>query len=141
MSIITSLKKLRLAMRKENPKAYATLSNVIGDFELKSKLQNNIGKPEDDLAVSVILKEIKNLNEQIDTLKDNQEIESILGVIEMLKASLPQNLTSKELSDLMANAKDVDGMDFSSFMKYMKENYFGRYDGKQLAKTAKEFFS
>ena len=139
MSIITSLKKLRLSMRKENPKAYATLSNVIGDFELKSKLKINIGNPEDELAVRVIRQEISDLNEQIKTLKDNSEIESILGVIEMLQAALPKNLTSSEVETIMKDAKEK-GMNFPLFMKHMKDTYFGRYDGKEVSKKAKEFF-
>ena len=140
MSIITDLKKLRLSMRKENPKAYATLSNVIGDFELKSKLKVNIGNPEDELAVRVIRQEINDLNEQIKTLKDTSEIESILGVIEMLRAALPKNLTLDEVVVIMEECS-AKGMNFPAFMKYMKDNYFGRYNGKEVSQKAKEFFS
>ena len=140
MSIITDLKKLRLSMRKENPKAYATLSNVIGDFELKSKLKVNIGNPEDELAVRVIRQEINDLNEQIKTLKDTSEIESILGVIEMLRAALPKNLTLDEVVVIMEECS-AKGMNFPAIMKYMKDNYFGRYNGKEVSQKAKEFFS
>lgn len=140
MSIIGTLKKKRLQMRKENPKAYATLSNVIGDFELKSKLAVNIGKPEDELAVKVVKVEISHLNEQIATLSDQDEIASIRGAIEILEAVLPANLTSDEIRAIILQSKE-DGVKFGDFMKFMKSNFFGRYDGKETSSLAKQLLS
>lgn len=136
MSLLQTLKNIRLDARKNDAKLYATLSNVIGTVELKSKLVDNLQRPEDELVIEVVNKEISQLKEQASTLVDPVEINDIFRAANILKGVIPAKLSTEEISGLI-NEKASEDMSFPDFMKFMKTNHFGLYNGGEVSKMAK----
>jgi uncharacterized protein YqeY len=70
--------------------------------------------------------------------KSNEEVtqtEEIIKEQEFLNSLLPKMMSTEELSSI------VDSLNFKSigeYMKYFKDNYSGKYDGKELSKIIKE---
>lgn len=100
------------------------LSIIIGECEQISK------NPSEDEILKVIRKMYKDNQETIKVCNDRPEQKSVLEYEnKFLSSFLPQPLTEDELYALI-NSQVAAGLNMPAIMKYLTENYKGRYDGK-----------
>jgi uncharacterized protein YqeY len=123
MALIDQVKADQLAARKERRAlAAALLTTLLGEVGTVAK---NAGRElaTDDEVIATIKKFMKN-NE---TITGAARVPSHDEELVMLQAYLPKQLTREDLSAL----KNVmNPANKGEWMKYLKENYTGRYDGK-----------
>ena len=90
----------------------------------------------DDEVVSVIKKFIKNINETVTALVSrNEDASTYIAEREILERYLPKQLNEAELFKLAASQESMP-----AFMKFLKENYAGQYDGKLASTVAKSCY-
>lgn len=118
-------KSYLIKLRSENlsDKTIKTLINtIIGEMDRISK------DPSEEQIIKVLNKMYKS-NEEV------TQTEEIIKEQEFLNSLLPKMMSTEELSGI------VDSLNFKSigeYMKYFKDNYSGKYDGKELSKIIKE---
>lgn len=121
----TLSKEYLIKLRSENlgNKVIKTLINtIIGELDRISK------DPSEDQIIKVLSKMYKS-NEEV------SQTESIKEEQKFINSLLPKMMTTEEITIV------VNSLDFKSigeYMKYFKENYGGKYDGKELSKIVKE---
>jgi uncharacterized protein len=136
MSLLEQIKNNQIAARKLGDKTAASLlTTLLGEA---SAIGKNAGNREttDDEVVSVIKKFIKNINETVTALVSrNEDASTYIAEREILERYLPQQLNEAQLFKLAASQESMP-----AFMKFLKENYAGQYDGKLASTVAKSCF-
>lgn len=123
MLTLAKLKNLKIRQR-EDKIIHTLLSTIIGECEQISK------NPSEDEILKVIRKMYKDNQETIKVCNDRPEQKSVLEYEnKFLSSFLPQPLTEDELYALI-NSQVAAGLNMPAIMKYLTENYKGRYDGK-----------
>lgn len=128
MLTIQELKNLRINNRN-NKIIYNLLSTIIGECEQISK------NPSNDQIISIIQKMYKDNNITLQSLTDDRKelIDNLKKENDYLETFLPKQLTEDELYALI-NSQIQSGNNMPKIMKYLSENYKGRYDGKMAAR-------
>lgn len=124
MLTLQRLKDIRQEYRG-NDVIYPLLSTVIGECEQKSK------NPSNNEILDVIRKMYKDNSETLQALSIERKtgIEKLEKENNFLSRFLPQPLTTEELETLITS-QISSGQKMPNIMKYLSENYKGRYDGK-----------
>ncbi len=137
MSLLNKIKEQQLNSRKNGEKEAAMLlTTLLGEA---SSVGKNAGNREttDAETVAVIKKFIKNIDETISALSQhNQDFSKFSNEKQILEAFLPKQLSEYELNNIAKTQKSMP-----EFMKYLKENFSGQYDGKLASSVAKKVFS
>lgn len=126
---ITKLKDLR-QVNRSNSIIYKLLTTLIGECEQISK------NPSSDQIIAVIQKMYKDNNATMKELLDSgrqSQIDELVEENNFLEIYLPKQLTEDELIALI-NSQVQAGLNMPKIMKYLTENYKGRYDGKTAAR-------
>lgn len=125
---IQELKNLRINNRNDKI-IYNLLSTIIGECEQISK------NPSNDQIISIIQKMYKDNNITLQSLSDDRKelIDNLKKENDYLETFLPKQLTEDELYALI-NSQIQSGNNMPKVMKYLSENYKGRYDGKTAAR-------
>lgn len=128
MLTIQELKDLRINNRNDKI-IYNLLSTIIGECEQISK------NPSNDQIISIIQKMYKDNNITLQSLPDDRKelIDNLKRKNNYLETFLPKQLTEDELYALI-NSQIQSGNNMPKVMKYLSENYKGRYDGKTAAR-------
>ena len=128
MLTIQELKNLRINNRNDKI-IYNLLSNIIGECEQISKKTSN------DQIISIIQKMYKDNNITLQSLTDDRKelIDNLKRENNYLETFLPKQLSEDELYALI-NSLIQSGSNMPKVMKYLSENYKGRYDGKTAAR-------
>lgn len=91
----------------------------------------------DDLAINIIRKTLKDLEEErksiIDAKRDTSSIDYQMNLISKY---LPKMLSKDEIKDIISK---LDDKSVPSVMKHFKTNYNGRVDMKEVSQILKEF--
>lgn len=136
MSLLEQIKTDQVVARKLGDKTAASLlTTLLGEATAIGK---NAGNREttDDEVVSVIKKFIKNINETVTALVSrNEDASTYIAEREILERYLPKQLNEAELFKLAASQESMP-----AFMKFLKENYAGQYDGKLASTVAKSCY-
>jgi uncharacterized protein len=135
MSLMDDIKARQLAARKAGaPFEASLLTTLLGEAAMVGK---NLGRETSDQeAVAVVKKFIKNIDETIAALRDrNQPYEQFAHERAVLEKFLPVQLSEDTLQTLAKSQKDMP-----TFMKHLKENFAGQYDGKLASAVAKAVF-
>jgi len=140
-TILKEIKKEYMKYRKEKVKEMISLySTVIGEIEKVGKDNGNRETTEEE-TIQVIKKVIKSLNETINIIEDrgadSKEIEEYIIQVSELEKYLPKQLSEEELGKIINSLKE-EGKNIGEIMKYLKENYSGRYDGKLASQIARK---
>jgi len=140
-TILKEIKKEYMKYRKEKVKEMISLySTVIGEIEKVGKDNGNRETTEEE-TIQVIKKVIKSLNETINIIEDrgadSKEIEEYVLQVSELEKYLPKQLSEEELEKIINSLKE-EGKNIGEIMKYLKENYSGRYDGKLASQIARK---
>lgn len=131
MSLMNKIKELQIAARKAGSADASLLTTLLGEAAMVGKNANR--ETTDQEALAVVKKFVKNIDETITALTcRNQDAAKFLAERGVLEQFLPTYLTEEELT---AIAKKHTSM--PEFMKYLKENHSGCYDGKLAAGVAK----
>lgn len=141
MSLISTIRKDQLAARKQNNRLLANLlTTLIGEAEMVGK---NAGNREttDTEVVAVIKKFVKNANETQQAIRArvdhrDESYVNICAEIEYLQSYLPQQLSEARLKEIATRHTSV-----ADFMKFLKENHAGCYDGKLASNLARTTYA
>lgn len=138
MSLMDTLKVKQLEARKAGQTQAASLyTTLLGEAAMVGKNAGNRDTTDAEV-VAVVQKFLKNIAETIQALTTRgQPVDAQKAEQELLKVFLPQQLTELELVDL---AKTNQSLGMPGFMRMLKENYSGRYDGKLASQVAKNQF-
>jgi len=137
MTLMEQIKAHQIAARKLGAlqeREASLLTTLLGEAAMVGK---NAGRETSDQeVVAVVKKFIKNIDETITALQARGQLFTEFSYERsILERYLPQQLTE---STLFAVAKTQP--DMPTFMKHLKENYAGQYDGKLASTIAKTVF-
>lgn len=136
MSLIDQIKTQQLEARKNSSESTSLLTTLLSEAVNIGKNNGN-RETTDAEVVAVVKKFIKNIDETVSALTTrNQDASKFLNEKAVLETFLPKQLTENELTEI---AKTKNGM--PDFMKFLKENHNGQYDGKLASTVAKTVFS
>lgn len=145
--LTTKIKSLQLAARKERDQIATNLfTTLLG--ELTTMEVNMRCIVPDSETIKVVQKFIKNNDFTISSLestgvvvntKEWDQLQKLKDENILLATLLPQQLNEKELRALIAKElfQDIEPPTMQDIMKFLKENYAGRYDGKLASTIAK----
>lgn len=141
MSLLDNIKTDQVAARiaKESLKA-TLLTTLLGEAQMIGK---NAGRETtDDEVVAVVKKFIKGINDTVEFLAEQNAKATQVCMEEkaILEVYLPQQMTKDQIKLAIENALTgtVRAMNKGEMMKYLKENFAGRYDGKEAAAAVDE---
>ena len=137
MSLIEKIKQDQVAARVRRDGITANLlTTLIGEAEMVGKNAGNRASTDAEV-VAVIKKFVKNAEETLAALKKANQYNEVIAVeIGILGRYLPQQLGEYELKAIAVGRANMP-----DFMKYLKENYAGQYDGKLASTVAREVYA
>lgn len=142
MTLYAKIKADCLVFRKEHKKEEAgILLVVLGEAETKAKqLSSDSLEADGSLPDHGVLKIIKkNIDDAITTLNAKKDNRKAQLTRDLLEPYMPQMLTAEELQDILTSAVEVENL--GTAMKFLKENYAGKYDGKVASEVARNMFA
>lgn len=137
MTLIQQIKDKQIAARKSGDSLASLYTTLLGEASIIGK---NAGNREttDVEVVAVVKKFIKNIDETVQALTSRgQDAYVYMQEKRALEAFLPSQLGEDQLRDIAASRAS----DMPSFMKFLKENHAGRYDGKMASSVAKSVYA
>lgn len=136
MTLIQTIKEQQLQARKDGNVQASLLTTLLAEATNVGKNDGN-RETTDQEVVAVVKKFIKNLDETIQALQTRkQDFSAFTAEKETLETFLPAQLSKTDLLNL---AKTQPSMPL--FMKHLKENFAGQYDGKTASLIAKQVFN
>lgn len=132
MTLMEQIKSNQIQARKnrETDKA-ALLTTLIGEASMIGKNANR--DTTDEEALAVIRKFIKNANEFIAVSKDGTTIAKLQSEVAILGGYLPSQMSADEIETaLKSNSVPLNK---GLMMKFLKDNFAGKYDGQTAAKV------
>lgn len=134
MTLIEEIKQKQIAARKAGSAEASLLTTLLGEAAMVGK---NAGRETTDQeVVAVVKKFIKNIDETVSALSSRgQDAASFLAERSVLERFLPLQLTELALVTIAENHKSMP-----EFMKFLKENHAGQYDGKLASIVAKKIY-
>jgi uncharacterized protein YqeY len=134
MTLMEQIKTEQITARKAGDSKASLLTTLLGEAAMVGK---NAGRETTDQeVVAVVKKFIKNVDETINALTmRNQDASTFLMERGVLEQYLPMQLSEAALREVAACQQDMP-----SFMKHLKENFAGKYDGKLASTVAKQIF-
>ncbi len=137
MNLLTQIKEQQITARKNGDKEAALLlTTLLGEASAVGK---NAGNREttDAETIAVIKKFIKNIDETINALAERKmDFSNLEAEVKILEVFLPKQLNEDELQKIAKTQKSMP-----EFMKHLKENFSGQYDGKLASMVAKKVFN
>jgi uncharacterized protein YqeY len=135
MTLIEQIKTKQIEARKAgHALAASLLTTLLGEAAMVGKNANR--ETTDAEVVAVVKKFVKNIDETVEVLiKSGTEPAAFLAERAVLEQFLPVQMTEQAIRNVAAQFTSMP-----EFMKYMKENYAGQYDGKAASVIAKTVF-
>lgn len=133
-SLMNVIKEKQIAARKSGAVEASLLTTLLGEAAMVGK---NAGRETNDAeVVAVVKKFIKNIDETVQALTSRgQDASVFLAEREVLKHFLPLQLTELALKHIAEKHTSMP-----EFMKFLKENYAGQYDGRLASTVARKVF-
>lgn len=134
MTLMEQVKTAQVTARKTGAPEASLLTTLLGEAAMVGKNANR--ETTDQEVVAVVKKFVKNIDETITALTTrNQDASAFLLERAVLERYLPLQLTELALQHI---AKGQESM--PAFMKFLKENHAGQYDGKLASTVAKAVY-
>jgi uncharacterized protein YqeY len=134
MTLMEQIKTAQVTARKTGAPEASLLTTLLGEAAMVGKNANR--ETTDQEVVAVVKKFVKNIDETITALTSrNQDAGAFLMERGVLEQYLPMQLSENALLEV---AKCQESM--PAFMKHLKENFAGQYDGKLASTVAKTIF-
>jgi len=140
MSLLQKIKDDQLVARKEKRVAdTALLTTLIGEASMVGKDDGN-RESTDAEVMAVIRKFIKNLDEVISiTNTESIAYGKAMDEKKFLLSYLPKQLTEYDLTSIVnEHISMTTNTNVGSVMKFLKEFYGGKYDGKLASQVVKK---
>lgn len=143
MTLLTCIKRDFLQSRKDrNELKISLLSTLIGEAENIGKNNGN-RETTDDEVLNLIKKFLKGINDSLGFMtnaKNEEAVNMLSNEKNILEIYLPAQMEDKDIVQvLQAQINDgsiVVGPKFKAeAMKYLKQNFNGKYDGKMASKV------
>lgn len=133
--LMEQIKAKQIAARKSGDVSASLLTTLLGEAAIVGK---NAGRETTDQEVIAVVKKfIKNIDETISALQTrNQPFEQYSAERQVLSQFLPLQLTELALKHIAEQQSSMP-----EFMKFLKENHAGQYDGKLASAVAKTVFN
>lgn len=135
MTLMEQIKTKQITARKAGLTEASLLTTLLGEAAVIGK---NAGNREttDSEVVAVVKKFVKNIDETVTALTERGvDATTFLAERTVLEQFLPMQLSENALIEV---AKCQPNM--PAFMKHLKENFAGKYDGKLASTVAKSVF-
>lgn len=135
MTLMEQIKTKQITARKAGLTEASLLTTLLGEAAVIGK---NAGNREttDSEVVAVVKKFVKNIDETVTALTERGvDATTFLAERTVLEQFLPMQLSENALIEV---AKCQPNM--PAFMKHLKENFAGQYDGKLASTVAKSVF-
>ena len=136
--LITEIKNDLLTARKNKDQVTLTiLTTLVSEAVNVGKTKRN-GDSTDEEVVLILKKFKEGVLElqKYRTLTETEEKE-----LEIYNKYLPNSLTDEELSDIISTEVkkigEISPKMIGSILKFLKDNYFGRFDGKKASEMIK----
>lgn len=131
------IKKDRIqAMKDKDTLKRDLLGTLIGEASKQVK------DPTDESVTSTIKKFIKNDEDTIKLISDNEAISILNKEITILESYLPKQLTEKEIiEEISVLIFGHQKFALKDVMTHFKDNFSGKYDGSVVSRVAKELIS
>jgi len=134
--LMNAIRTKQLEARKSNDVLAGLYTTLLGEAQMIGKNDGN-RETTDNEVISVVKKFIKNIDETVSALTTrNQDASVFLKERQALEVFLPKQLNEPQLYKLAAECASMP-----EFMKFLKENYAGQYDGKLASSVAKGVYS
>lgn len=142
-SILSILKADRICARadKDHDK-FATLTLVIGEYDVAKALKKNLTRDENDVVIDVIQAYVTKVSASIEEFKklglakDVARAERDLILLDNYLPEPPVQFTVEELEE-MAEEFNAEGKKFGDFMNFLRTEHKGEFDGAVAAQIAK----
>ena len=129
MNLIQTLKiELFTHRRANNVVARNLLTTLIGEAEMVGKNAGN--RETSDAEVIAIVKKFIDKNREFAQLAGDSDV--LKEELDILQKIMPPQLSYNEL---VAIFQELNAMNLGEAMKWLKQNYPGRYDGKEAKKA------
>jgi len=136
---VSIIKADRICARFDKDHArFATLTNLLGAFDLAKSNKANLAKTDNDILLPVLkaaLSDAKGAAETYRKLDDAKRREASERDVRILEGYMPEQLTEEDLVEMIAEFK-AEGKKMPDFMKHLRENYVGAFDGKLASSLA-----
>lgn len=134
MTLMEQIKAKQIQARKSGSIEASLLTTLLGEAAMVGK---NAGRETNDAeVVAVVKKFVKNIDETVTALTSRgQDAATFVAERTVLEQFLPIQLSENALIEV---AKCQPNM--PAFMKHLKENFAGKYDGKLASTVAKAVF-
>ena len=134
MTLMEQIKVKQVQARKSGSIEASLLTTLLGEAAMVGK---NAGRETNDAeVVAVVKKFVKNIDETVSALTSRgQDAATFVAERDVLEQFLPDQLSENALIEV---AKCQPNM--PAFMKHLKENFAGKYDGKLASTVAKAVF-
>jgi uncharacterized protein YqeY len=134
MTLMEQIKVKQVQARKSGSIEASLLTTLLGEAAMVGK---NAGRETNDAeVVAVVKKFVKNIDETVSALTSRgQDAATFVAERDVLEQFLPVQLSENALIEV---AKCQPNM--PAFMKHLKENFAGKYDGKLASTVAKAVF-
>jgi uncharacterized protein YqeY len=134
MTLMEQIKAKQIQARKSGSIEASLLTTLLGEAAMVGK---NAGRETNDAeVVAVVKKFVKNIDETVTALTSRgQDAATFVAERDVLEQFLPVQLSENALIEV---AKCQPNM--PAFMKHLKENFAGKYDGKLASTVAKAVF-
>jgi uncharacterized protein YqeY len=134
MTLMEQIKAKQVQARKSGSIEASLLTTLLGEAAMVGK---NAGRETNDAeVVAVVKKFVKNIDETVSALTSRgQDAATFVAERDVLEQFLPVQLSENALIEV---AKCQPNM--PAFMKHLKENFAGKYDGKLASTVAKAVF-
>ena len=142
MTILNQLKQDQLQARKDRNSSLAMFLTTLYSEAGRPGLDDGKRESTDAEVTAVIKKFIKNSEEVLANLAPSDERSvNAQAEIDTLNRYLPKQLTQDSLETIIRAEVVLHGFDsmknLGAIMKFMKDKYDGRYDGKLASTVAK----
>lgn len=134
MTLIEQIRQKQISARKARTIEASLFTTLLGEAEMVGKNAGNRA-PTDEEVVAVIKKFIKNNEETLKVAILPEQIFMLNAEVFALQQLLPKQLDVDTLRMITRNCRDLP-----DFMRYLKLEYAGRYDGKLASAVAKEMY-
>lgn len=134
MTLIEQIRQKQISARKARTIEASLFTTLLGEAEIVGKNAGNRA-PTDEEVVAVIKKFIKNNEETLKVATLPEQIFMLNAEVFALQQLLPKQLDIDTLRMITRNCRDLP-----DFMRYLKLEYAGRYDGKLASAVAKEMY-
>lgn len=146
MCLLKTLKSDQLAARKLHKSDVASsLTSLISEAEMVGKNKRN-DQPTDEEVVQTIKKFLKGIDESISACdKLNRDSSKLKNEKKLLESYLPRQLSKDELTILIKarifNVNLSGQKSLGILMKWLNENYAGRFNGKDASEISKHLLT